>query len=274
MPIQATPTPKTTAIVLSLTLPNKDAIPAPLDQGEVIEKKKEKKKVIRKKTRRMIGNSGGEGFDQDQASLDDRKVIQTLMRDNILPHIIDKMVQMEDVERFNESFTAYLEITIFPELIHMKDALSKFWLNFFLTHGGAMERRESFCGLRAALTLSKDKKRKVEEKIDAKREQAIEVFKSFKVMEDTKIASTQEAFLEGFKIYMKRATKNFSEVDLDLLTDEPHEEVGPSNADSTSPTTKSTLGASKPTAKALESIPKPEATKNTSTLPASDPTEV
>ena len=53
-------------------------------------------------------------------------VIQTLMRGNVLSHIVDKMVWMKDVERFDESFAAYLEVTISPELIRMEDALSKF----------------------------------------------------------------------------------------------------------------------------------------------------
>ena len=59
--ILAAATQKTTAVVPSPTLPNEDAIPAPLDQGEVIEKKKGKKKVVRKKTRRTIENLGGKG---------------------------------------------------------------------------------------------------------------------------------------------------------------------------------------------------------------------
>ncbi|EHA8587313.1 hypothetical protein COCNU_scaffold001859G000010 [Cocos nucifera] len=109
MLMQAALAPKATAIVSSLTLPNEDAILAPLDQDEVT-KKKEKKKVVRKKTRRTIENLGGEGFGQEQASLDDQMVVQTLMTGNVLPHIIDKMVQIEDVERFDEFFAAYFEL--------------------------------------------------------------------------------------------------------------------------------------------------------------------
>ncbi|KAG1338010.1 hypothetical protein COCNU_04G003160 [Cocos nucifera] len=78
-------------------------------EDEVIEKKK-KKKVITKRTRRMIENSSGEGSGQEQASLDDRKIVQSLMRGSILPHIVDKMVRTENVVRFNESFTAFLEL--------------------------------------------------------------------------------------------------------------------------------------------------------------------
>ncbi|EHA8587026.1 hypothetical protein COCNU_scaffold001324G000030 [Cocos nucifera] len=97
-------------VVPSLTLPNEDAVLAPLDQGEVIEKKMGKKKVVRKKTKRTIENSGGEGSDQEQASLDDQEIVQSLMRASILPHIIDKIVQMEDAKRFDESLAAFLEL--------------------------------------------------------------------------------------------------------------------------------------------------------------------
>ena len=48
------------------------------------------------------------------------------MRGGLLPHIIDRMVQKEDVERFDESFTIYLEIINFFEFIGMKYVLSKF----------------------------------------------------------------------------------------------------------------------------------------------------
>ena len=63
-------------------------------------------------------------------------------------------------------------------------------------------------------------------------------------------------------------------MDLDLLTDELSEEVGPSNAGATSPTVESALGAPEPIAGALESILESEAAKNTPTMPASIPTEV
>ncbi|KAG1342255.1 hypothetical protein COCNU_05G004840 [Cocos nucifera] len=61
--IQVTPALETTMAILSPTLPNEDAIRAPLDQDEIAEKKK--KKVIRKRTRRMIENSSGEGSSQE-----------------------------------------------------------------------------------------------------------------------------------------------------------------------------------------------------------------
>ncbi|EHA8590634.1 hypothetical protein COCNU_scaffold021527G000010 [Cocos nucifera] len=114
---------------------------------------------------------------------------------------------------------------------------------------------EASAGLRAALTPSKDKRRRNKEEVGAEREQAIEVFKSSKAMEDIKIAFVQESFLEGFKICMRRVAKNFSEVDLDLLIDEPSKEADASNAGAASPITESTLGAPEPAAEAPRILP-------------------
>ena len=132
---------------------------------------------------------------------------------------------------------------------------------------------EASTGLRAALTPSKDKRRRAKEEVGAKREQAIEVFKSSKAMEDIKIAFVQESFLEGVEICM-RVAKNFFEVDLDLLIDEPSKEADPSNAGAASPITESTLGAPDPAAEAPRSIFEPEVANNVSTSPTFAPTEV
>ena len=86
-------------------------------QREVVEKKEKKKNTVRKKMRRAFENFSGEGSSQEQAFLDDWKVIQFLMKGSILPHIIEKMVGMEDVERFDESFATYLEVTHSSELV-------------------------------------------------------------------------------------------------------------------------------------------------------------
>ncbi|EHA8588444.1 hypothetical protein COCNU_scaffold005294G000020 [Cocos nucifera] len=123
---KAAPVPEADVIAPTPTLSQEDAAPTPSKQHEVIEKKKKKKKNVIRKRIRMIENSSSEGFDQERAFLDDRKVVQSLMKGSILPHIIDKMVGKEDAERFDESFAAYLEVTILPKLIQMKDALSKF----------------------------------------------------------------------------------------------------------------------------------------------------
>ncbi|KAG1365003.1 hypothetical protein COCNU_12G000030 [Cocos nucifera] len=87
---------------------------------------------------------------------------------------------------------------------------------------------------KAALTLFKDKRNKVEEKVDVEKEWTVEAFKSSKAMEDIKIAFVRKAFLEGFEICMRRVVKNFLDVDLNILMDELDEEVDPSNTGATS----------------------------------------
>ena len=57
---------------------------------------------------------------------------------------------------------------------------------------------EAVVGLKAALTLVEETKKKMKEEIGAKREWVIDDFKSSKAMEDIKIAFAREAFLEGF----------------------------------------------------------------------------
>ena len=85
-------------------------------------------------------------------------------------------------------------------------------------------------GLKVALTLAEEKKKQIEEEVGVERKQAVEAFKSSKDMKEIKIAFAREAFLEGFEVCMRRVVKNFLKVDLDLLTNKPNDEVGPSNA--------------------------------------------
>ncbi|KAG1327679.1 hypothetical protein COCNU_01G016130 [Cocos nucifera] len=214
------------------------------------------------------------------------------------------MVRTKDAERFDESFVAYLEVghylfahwkladlhqveaskalqeaqveteRVQSEVDHLKVALEIQTIEVECLREALWKEEEAFVGLRTALTLSKEKKRKAEEEVNTKRERAVEVFKSSKVMEDIKIAFAQEAFLEGFKICMRRVAKNFPKVDLDLLIDEPHEEAGPPNASVTSLAIESALGAPKPIVRDLEFVPEPEAAKNTPTLPISKLTDV
>ncbi|EHA8588132.1 hypothetical protein COCNU_scaffold004188G000020 [Cocos nucifera] len=95
----------------SPTMPNETTPPVPPEQGEVMEKKKRKDNdAIAKRVRRKVKRFSGESSDRGQDSLDDQKVIQSLMEGSILPHIIDKMIQTKNVERFDESFTTYLEL--------------------------------------------------------------------------------------------------------------------------------------------------------------------
>ncbi|EHA8586789.1 hypothetical protein COCNU_scaffold000938G000010 [Cocos nucifera] len=81
---------------------------APLQQEEVVERKK--RKAIEKKVGRKAGNSRGKGPSQKQASLNDRKVVHSLMVGSILSHIIKKMFWKDNVERFDESFAAYHKV--------------------------------------------------------------------------------------------------------------------------------------------------------------------
>ncbi|EHA8590250.1 hypothetical protein COCNU_scaffold016396G000010 [Cocos nucifera] len=107
MPIQPMPAPKPSTTVPTLTPSEEVAPSAPLQLEEAIEKKK--KRAISKKVGRRVGSSESGGPDQEQASLDDQKVIQSLMKVSILLYIAVKMLRRGDVERFNESFAAYLE---------------------------------------------------------------------------------------------------------------------------------------------------------------------
>ncbi|EHA8588030.1 hypothetical protein COCNU_scaffold003947G000010 [Cocos nucifera] len=105
---------------------------------------------------------------------------------------------------------------------------------------------EAFAGLKAALTLSEDKRKELEEEVNVESERAIEAFKSFKAMKDIKVSFAKETFLEEFEICIRRAAKNFQNVDLNLLTDKPSNEAGPSNASATSLTAQPTPKTSEP----------------------------
>ncbi|EHA8587216.1 hypothetical protein COCNU_scaffold001584G000010 [Cocos nucifera] len=116
MPIQATLIPEPIVpepimVASSQTMPDEATPPMPPMQGEVMEKNKRKdKNTIAKRVKRKVGCSSGESSDQGKDSLDDQEVVQSLMEGSILLHIIDKMIQMENVERFDKSFAAYLEL--------------------------------------------------------------------------------------------------------------------------------------------------------------------
>ncbi|KAG1363510.1 hypothetical protein COCNU_11G003370 [Cocos nucifera] len=218
------------------------APPAPPKQGEIMEKKKRKDKNAVAK-----------------------RVVQSLMEGSFLLHIIDKMIQMENMERFDESFTAYLELEhylfahskamdlcqakafgalqkarveiekVLTEVDYLKKA-SEIQSAKFEYHRKALRKEEEAVkGLKAALSLAEEKRKKVEEEVDAERERAIKAFKSSKAMKDIKIAFTREAFLEGFEICMERIVKNFLDVNLDLLMDELGKEADPFDAGIISP---------------------------------------
>ncbi|EHA8592134.1 hypothetical protein COCNU_contig69304799G000010 [Cocos nucifera] len=223
MLIQTMPAPKFDAAALSLAMPDEVASSASLERGRVTEKRRKKEKIA-------ITKKG-----------------------SILSHIIDRMVWKENVERFDESFTAYLK------------------LGHYLF---APSRIANLHQAEAALTLSEDKRKKVEEEVGAKRERVVKAFKSSQAMEDIKIAFAKEAFLQGFMICMRRVMKNFSEVDLDLLMDEPSEEVDLFDTGVASPSIEPTLEASKLEVVASESALEPEVVKDMLTSSAAVPPEV
>ncbi|EHA8588603.1 hypothetical protein COCNU_scaffold005955G000020 [Cocos nucifera] len=102
------PTLESIAIVLSPALSD-EAVPlAPVWQEGAVEKKK--KRVVSKKVGRKAKSFAGGDLGQEQDSLDDREVIQALMEGSILPQIVERMHQKDDVERFDESFAAFLEL--------------------------------------------------------------------------------------------------------------------------------------------------------------------
>ncbi|EHA8586650.1 hypothetical protein COCNU_scaffold000674G000020 [Cocos nucifera] len=194
-----------------------------------------------------VGCSSSESSGQVQDSLDDRKVVHSLMWGSLLPHIIDTMVWKEDAERFDESFAAYLEEAqaeakrFWAEVDHLKAASEIQAVEVEHLWEALQREEEASTGLKVALDLSEDKRKKAKEEIGTEKEHAIEAFMSFIAMEDIKIAFAKEAFLEEFEICMRKVAKNFPEVDLDFLMDEPSEEVDPFNIDAASPTVKPPL---------------------------------
>ncbi|KAG1363590.1 hypothetical protein COCNU_11G004170 [Cocos nucifera] len=108
MLIQAMPAPEPATTIPSL-IPFEEVAPfAPLQLEEAMGKRK--KRSISKKVGRRVESSESGGPNQEQASLNDREVIQSLVKESILPHITVKMLQKGDIERFDESFAAYLEL--------------------------------------------------------------------------------------------------------------------------------------------------------------------
>ncbi|EHA8589530.1 hypothetical protein COCNU_scaffold010566G000010 [Cocos nucifera] len=105
-----------------------------------------------------------------------------LMEGSILSHIIERMRQKDDIERFDESFTAFLELG-----------------HYLFAHSEELrEEHKEMVKLRAKLALEKEEKRKAHEEVNAAMERAMQDFKSSKDMEDIKIDFAQKSFLEGF----------------------------------------------------------------------------
>ncbi|KAG1362685.1 hypothetical protein COCNU_10G009040 [Cocos nucifera] len=225
VPIQAMPVPKSATIVPSSTPFEEVAPSAPLQLEEATGKRK--KRAVGKKVGRRVGSSESGGPDQEQASLDDWEVVQSLMKGSILPHIVAKIPWKGDVERFDESFAAYLELGHY--LFFHSEAVGQRWAEaskaleearaevekaraevesmrmVLEIQSAEVERlqkelrveREETTNLRTALAQEEEEKRKAQEGVGVAVEQAVESFKSSRDMEDIKIAFAQEAFIKG-----------------------------------------------------------------------------
>ncbi|KAG1338556.1 hypothetical protein COCNU_04G008620 [Cocos nucifera] len=125
------------------------------------------------------------------------------MEESILPHIIERMCQKDDIERFNESFTAFLELEHYlfthseaasqnwaeasRALKEARTEAEKAWTKVDLlkitleTHSPKVEclqneLREERCKmakLRAELALKKEAKRKAQEEVSVAMERTV-----------------------------------------------------------------------------------------------------
>ncbi|EHA8586393.1 hypothetical protein COCNU_scaffold000311G000010 [Cocos nucifera] len=170
------------------------------------------------------------------------------------------MCQKDDVERFDESFAAFLELGYFlfahseaasqnqakaskaleetraeiekarVEVDILKVVLEIHSSEVECLQNELKEEHGEMLKLRAELALEKEERRKAKEEVSTAMERAVQNFKSSKDMEDIKIDFAQEAFLEGFQVSMWRVAKNFPNINLDLLLQEPEDRAGPSRA--------------------------------------------
>ncbi|KAG1342250.1 hypothetical protein COCNU_05G004790 [Cocos nucifera] len=150
------------------------------------------------------------------------------MEEGVLPNIIERMCQKDDVDRFDESFTAFLELghylfthseaanqrqteasrALEEARIEVEKAQAKVDALKVASkiHSSKVERlwkelreqRKKMAKLRTELPLKKEERRKAQEEVNAAIERAVQDFKSSKDMEDIKIDFTQDSFLEGF----------------------------------------------------------------------------
>ncbi|EHA8586520.1 hypothetical protein COCNU_scaffold000478G000070 [Cocos nucifera] len=262
-----------------------EAIPfAPIRQERAVEKKK--KKTIGKKVRRKAKSFEERDLGQEQGSLDDREVVQALMEGSILPHIVERMHQKDDIERFDKSFAAFLELghylfahskAVSQNQAEASKALEEAHIEAekaradadilkiaLETHSSEVEclqnelreERGEIAKLRAELALEKEEKRKAQEEVSTAMERVMQNLKSSKDMEDIKIDFAQKVLLKGFQVYMGRVAENFSNIDLDLLLEEPEDRASPSCIDA-EVAPESAGAASEPTqgSKPIENVP-------------------
>ncbi|EHA8588942.1 hypothetical protein COCNU_scaffold007383G000020 [Cocos nucifera] len=139
------------------------------------------------------------------------------MEESVLPHIVERMHQKDDVERFDESFAAFLESGYY--FFVYSEATSQNWAEAFRAlkeariegkkaraeadvlnvaseiHSSEVEYLQNelreehgeVAKLRAELALEKEEKRKPQEEVSATLERAMQNFKSSKDMEDIKV---------------------------------------------------------------------------------------
>ncbi|EHA8587673.1 hypothetical protein COCNU_scaffold002951G000030 [Cocos nucifera] len=183
---------------------------APAQQEKVVERKK--KKAVGKKVKQKVKSSEEEDLSQEQDSLNNREVVQSLIEESVLSYIIERMCQKNDIERFDESFTAFLEVEASRDLKEAHAEVEKAQAEADALKVGLKtnssevehlqkelrEECEEMVKLRAKLTLEKEERRKAQEEVNAAMEMALQDFKSSKDMEDIKIDFTEESFLEGF----------------------------------------------------------------------------
>ncbi|EHA8586187.1 hypothetical protein COCNU_scaffold000005G000010 [Cocos nucifera] len=169
---------------------------------------RKKKKAVSKKVGRKVKSSEGEDLSQEQGSLDDREVIQALMEESILPHIVERMHQKDDIEswhtanypfahsemanqRWAEASRALEEAYAEAEKAQAKvDALkvaSKTHSSVVKCLKELREESKEMAKLRAELALEKEERRKAQEEVSAIMGRAVQDFKSSKDMEDIKI---------------------------------------------------------------------------------------
>ncbi|EHA8587634.1 hypothetical protein COCNU_scaffold002864G000020 [Cocos nucifera] len=167
--------------------------------------------------------------------------------------------ERDDIERFNESFAAYLELGHY--LFAHSEVADQRWVKASKALEEARvevekaqakvksmrvaskiqstkiehlreelrEEHEKMMNLKTTLAQEEEEKRKAQEGVGAVVERVVKSFKSSRDMEDIRIAFAQEAFNKGIQICLGRVAENFFKVDLDLLMKKLGDRADPSS---------------------------------------------